>query len=75
MGHIKSEYGNYVCVHTYTRAYKEALQEWEGLGAGYPVALITRILSRIHPYSATVFRYGATIGKNSGTIAANGGSV
>ncbi len=64
----------YACTHIRARIRKPS-PEWEGLGAGYPVALITRILSRIHPYSATVFRYGATIGKNSGTIAANGGSV
>ncbi len=70
-----------MCTHIRARITKPSTER-EGLGAGYLVALITRILSRIHPYSGTVaqnsttvFRYGATIGKNSGTIAANGGSV
>ncbi len=32
VGHIKSEYDNYIPAHTYTRAYKEAIHGTGGIG-------------------------------------------
>lgn len=72
---LKSEYGNYIPAHICTRAYKEPFAEQDMLGAGSLVALITRILSRIHPYGATVFHYGASVAKNGATIFSYSGSV
>lgn len=39
-----------------------------GMGGGYLVALITQILSRIHPYSGSV-------AENSGSVATRGTTV
>jgi len=58
-----------IYVRTYIRARKKKPSpEREGLGAGYPVALITRILSRIHQYSGTIAANGGSIAENSGSV-------